>query len=755
MKGQASVTYFMIITITAGLVPVPFTQMHITQTQNFFEQFGPRVKSLLIKIYENTSRVFEGLENGEVDIVDRNVPSELVEKWSNPPYNETIAVEKYPYAGAYFLDINNNETVSAFGSWRSPTSYIEFRHAIAHLVNKTEIVMEILQGYGLSLDTPVMPWTEWFNPEADTHPYDPAEAAAILDAAGFIQGTTPNPYYNPSNPGSAEYIRVYPPGHEKTGQNLDPLIFYVRHDQRERNQTGYMIRDELLSMGIPVEIPGPVGIQQIIEKVMISREYHLYTGGWRLTVNPDYMYALYHSGMYWSPGFSYNYNHINDEELDYWLEMLYTAKDKETALNASFNAQRRLAEIAGVVPLWCPLYAKACNRVSERAPLGWDGIINHNMDGVDGWWTFLNAHPMGQEQGGTMVYGFSSDIVRLNPVYSEFFTDWQVLDKVYESLLKYDPYFNSYIPWLVKGWQVKHYETENSGWTVTFNLRENIYWHDGMPFTSEDVKFTMEFFAEVPNQLPIWCPWLRPFVDIDTPDPYTVIFHIDEDIFSLWWIYDIGSVIILPKHVWEDIPPEELSGFAPDPNLIGTGPYRFVEYVEGSHILLKANDEYFKYCPIQTEIRVGNHSSWNTSINYTVSITNAFSDRYVETTVSVYFNETCIDTQTLTMPPLSSIELGPYNIAPLQYGFYKIKVEHSADGYLNRSCVATFQFWVTIREDITRDYKVDIVDVALAALAFGSSPGSPRWNILADVNGDWKIDILDVADIASKFGWSE
>ena len=692
------------------------------------------------------------LENGEIDVINWRLPPEYVEKWSQPPYNETIAVEKYPISGMYQLDINNNETVSAFGSWRSPTSYVEFRHAIAHLINKTKIIEEILQGYGLPLNTPVMPWTEWFNPDVDPHPYDPLEAAAILDAAGFVQGTTPNPYYNPTKPGSAQYIRVYPPDHEKAGQDLDPLIFYVRQEHRERNQTGYMIRDELRSMGIPVEIPGPYSVQQIIERVMILKEYHLYTGGWHLAVStPDYMFALYHSGYYWYCGFCYNYNHISDEELDYWLELLYFATDKETALNASLNAQRRLSEIVGVVPLWCPLYAKAYRKLSERAPDGWKGIINANEIGVDNWWTFLNAHPQAQEHGGTIVYGFREDIVRLNPAHAEWYCDWQVLDKIYESLLQYDPYTSSYIPWLAEGWEIEHHDGYPE-YTVTFNLRENVHWHDGTPFTAEDVKFSMELFYS--DESPIWCPWLRPFVDIDAPDPHTVIFHVEKSLFSLWWIYDIGSIIILPKHIWENIPKEERAGFAPDPNLIGTGPYKFVEYVEGSHILLEANPQYFKYSPIQVQINAeARRIDPDTSLNYAVQVFNHFADKTVETTVSIYLNESLIDIQTLEIPPLSSVELGPYNTGSLPAGFYQVRVETSPDPYLGRTCVTTFSFWATILEDTNRDFKVDIRDVSLSASAFGSSPGSDNWNIIADVNNDGKVDIRDIARIATKFGW--
>jgi hypothetical protein len=54
--------------------------------------------------------------------------------------------------------------------------------------------------------------------------------------------------------------------------------------------------------------------------------------------------------------------------------------------------------------------------------------------------------------------------------------------------------------------------------------------------------------------------------------------------------------------------------------------------------------------------------------------------------------------------------------------------------------------------DINRDSKVDIKDVAIAAMAFGSYPGDPRWNPMADENEDGKIDVKDIATIAKNFG---
>jgi hypothetical protein len=50
------------------------------------------------------------------------------------------------------------------------------------------------------------------------------------------------------------------------------------------------------------------------------------------------------------------------------------------------------------------------------------------------------------------------------------------------------------------------------------------------------------------------------------------------------------------------------------------------------------------------------------------------------------------------------------------------------------------------------DGKVDIRDIAVVAKCFGSSPGSPGWNVNCDVNNDSRIDIRDIAIVAKHFG---
>lgn len=58
-----------------------------------------------------------------------------------------------------------------------------------------------------------------------------------------------------------------------------------------------------------------------------------------------------------------------------------------------------------------------------------------------------------------------------------------------------------------------------------------------------------------------------------------------------------------------------------------------------------------------------------------------------------------------------------------------------------------------IQEDLNKDGVVNIIDVTMAAMAFGSRPGDPKWNPAADIDGNGVINIVDIAKVARKFGY--
>jgi peptide/nickel transport system substrate-binding protein len=134
----------------------------------------------------------------------------------------------------------------------------------------------------------------------------------------------------------------------------------------------------------------------------------------------------------------------------------------------------------------------------------------------------------------------------------------------------------------------EHWEMAKDGLTYTFHLRQNVSWHDDAPFTSADVKFSIENANGKLHQAGRGA--FRMVDRIDTPDAQTVIFRMKAP--SAAFIYGTDSYCgdILPRHLWEG------SDILKNPlNLkpVGTGPYKMVEFRSGEFIRYQRNDKYF------------------------------------------------------------------------------------------------------------------------------------------------------------------
>jgi len=164
---------------------------------------------------------------------------------------------------------------------------------------------------------------------------------------------------------------------------------------------------------------------------------------------------------------------------------------------------------------------------------------------------------------------------------------------VYELLVGIGPDTRP-IPSLAKSWSV-----DPSGLIWTFRLQDNVTWHDGVPFTSEDVNFTLRYIAPAPIgcDLTLLNGYLGDFrkrigvdvANITTPDQYTVViptFQGKANMLSLF-------IQILPKHIWSSIPCNRVLHVKPTP-VIGTGMYKFTEWVQGAYVRLDLNTNYWR-----------------------------------------------------------------------------------------------------------------------------------------------------------------
>jgi len=188
-----------------------------------------------------------------------------------------------------------------------------------------------------------------------------------------------------------------------------------------------------------------------------------------------------------------------------------------------------------------------------------------------------------QTPGGTLVYLVQPEPPSLANYISTSGPIGFVAPKVYEGLFDYAPDL-SIVPNLAES-----YEVSEDGLTVTFNLRQGVTWHDGAPFTSSDVQFTIlevlkKYHPRGPNSF-------REVAAIETPDAHTAIFRLENPAPYMLRSLSAYESPMLPKHLLEgqDIRNADIAN-AP----IGTGPFKFVEWRKGQYIRLDRNEDYWK-----------------------------------------------------------------------------------------------------------------------------------------------------------------
>lgn len=156
-----------------------------------------------------------------------------------------------------------------------------------------------------------------------------------------------------------------------------------------------------------------------------------------------------------------------------------------------------------------------------------------------------------------------------------------VSGKVTEGLLEYD-YDIKPRPLLATEWSISP-----DGKTYTFKLRPNVKFHDGKPFTSADVAYSIQLLKTVH---PRGRNTFANVIEVKTPDPLTAVIELSKPAPYLIKALTAAEAPMTPRHIYEGTDPVgNPNGNAP----VGTGPYKFKEWVRGSHILYERNPDYW------------------------------------------------------------------------------------------------------------------------------------------------------------------
>lgn len=125
---------------------------------------------------------------------------------------------------------------------------------------------------------------------------------------------------------------------------------------------------------------------------------------------------------------------------------------------------------------------------------------------------------------------------------------------------------------------------------MTWNLQENVKWHDGEPFTSKDVCFTWKFVSSEGSETYNSDDY-RGIIDCQTPDDSTAVFTWD----GIYGVYAGLFEAILPEHLLGSLSTAEIvQNEAYNRSPIGTGPFKFAEWKSGEYIRVVKNDDYWR-----------------------------------------------------------------------------------------------------------------------------------------------------------------
>ena len=181
------------------------------------------------------------------------------------------------------------------------------------------------------------------------------------------------------------------------------------------------------------------------------------------------------------------------------------------------------------------------------------------------------------DQPTTLVYG-SGDYTRINPAMDEH---GEINILLFNGLTAHDG-DNQVIPALARDWTF-----DEETYTYTFHLEENVTWHDGEPFTAEDVKFTIQAIMDPENGSEN-APNYEDVTAIDVIDQHTIAFTLDAPNVAF---LDYMTMAVLPKHLLEGEDMQTADFFR---HPVGTGPYKLESWDEGQAITLVKNEDYFK-----------------------------------------------------------------------------------------------------------------------------------------------------------------
>jgi peptide/nickel transport system substrate-binding protein len=194
--------------------------------------------------------------------------------------------------------------------------------------------------------------------------------------------------------------------------------------------------------------------------------------------------------------------------------------------------------------------------------------------------------------GGTVVLSSSADADILFPPLTLTLQGRQVLDQVFDNLADIGPALNTvgdvgFTPRLADRWR-----WSADSLSVSFHINPRARWHDGVPVSAQDVKFTFKIVKDTSLASPL-ASNLDNVDSVSVPDSLTAVVWFHQRAPDAFF-KAASPVAILPAHLLSNIAPADMhqSGFARAP--VGSGRFRFGAWDRGSRIMIRADSSNYR-----------------------------------------------------------------------------------------------------------------------------------------------------------------
>jgi peptide/nickel transport system substrate-binding protein len=197
---------------------------------------------------------------------------------------------------------------------------------------------------------------------------------------------------------------------------------------------------------------------------------------------------------------------------------------------------------------------------------------------------FFACGQKAERNPNTFVESSIGDARRLDPVIANDSASGTINDQVFNGLVKYDKDIK------LVGDLAERWDVSADGKTITFHIRRGVKWHDGVEFTADDCLFTYQKLID-PK---VVTPYSSSYMDVKNAEVvgrYTFQVTYKEPFSPALESWAIGMI---PKHLLEG---KDINTDIFNRKPVGTGPYKFKEWIAGQKIMLDANNEYFEGRP--------------------------------------------------------------------------------------------------------------------------------------------------------------